>query len=996
MLAHTPTFETLAIAPVKQSDVIVVRQSGTLGNYTDDLTMKWSSGTILMSANIDAVGEMFGVATKKATVKLLGIVSGIVAKDLFQVRLGLYNSATTSYDYVSQGFFLVDTVDYDYEAGSTTVNLYDHMWTASRTMYTDVVISADLEYPATVEDFAGLMAEKLGITLMAGFDLLPNAKYEITEDLYTAISGSTLQSAIQDIAGATGTTARITDTSLIFLQYFPSTENLSSSSLKTLKIGNTYGPITSLVLGRVPQNDNVALYSSSLAAQTIESVNATTNLMTLTPHRLADGQMVQFSSTGTLPAPLLANTSYYVYTNGNLNTFALAPTYSDATQAQTALSFNGSTSNVTVPHSESLNIGNNDNYYISLWFKTTTLSDQSISEKWYDDGPSVINRYPWAIRGPVTGSGNVSFNIYDGVNNPGVGSGTNLADGKWHHIVAVRDHTGDRLHMYVDGVFKASSIDTTNGNVSSDRVTVIGARTPTSYRFNGQIDKFQVFTGLPTADDVSRLYNGRAPINGELRMGLNINEGSGTTLADSSGNGNTGTVSNGTWVDNRTLIDLTTTGTGTLTLKPLSTKEIQINNNQILDDDRASLIVPLYDKLSGIYWSEVKADTVGLGWHEVGDVIQFTQGTTTVRAFLNEVHLVLAGSIKESLLSKIPDGSANINYQTAGGILKSLQNAEIKVDKQANEIISIVSEQEVVNNQLQEDFTQIQQTVDNINFNIQNAGGNNLVINSVGYATDRAEDDAAVFYDKLYAWDYVGLDGITTADYTIATHGTVTSSDSSTSQNLGGAAGRAIRFDSSHATGKGIRLTQRVAVAVGAPLSFGVRVLNVPGNGSATITLSNTNESRQIVIASTDNYPWTELTIEDFTTTLPWLDVIIEAKAAGFELTDLRLMYGVTIQKWTQADTELMSTNIQFTEDGIRVYNPALDMETRITNSDFQTVRRSDGVILFEADNTGVRANDFTIRGSSDYYTDGKSVIKQITIPLDDPKGGIAFLKGTE
>lgn len=775
MITHDSTFEDLAIAPVKQTDVIAVRQIFNDPGYSDDLTMKWTSSNVLMSVSIDAVGEMLGSTTKKATVKLLGIVSDISVSDLFQIKLGLYDSS--AFNYVSQGFFLVDTIDYDYDLGSTTVTMYDHMWSAGKTLYIDVVTSGDLEYPATVEDVAELMASKLNATLMSGFSSLPNASFEIAADLYSTISNFTLQNVIQEIAGATGTTVRMTDTTLTFSQYSVTTENLDSTSLKTLKIGNSYGPINSLVLGRVPQNDNVALFSQPLAGLTISSVNTATNLLTSVTHRLVNGDMVQFNSTGTLPSPLVANTSYYVYTNGQVDTFAVSPTYSQA----------------------------------------------------------------------IAGTG---------------------------------------------------------------------------------------------------------------------------------------------------LIDITTAGTGTITIPASTTKEIQINNNEILDNDRAELIVPLYNALSGIYWSEVKSETVGLGWHEVGDVILFTQGSVTVRAFLNEVHLTLAGSIKETLVSKIPEATA-INYQTAGGILKTIYNAEIKVDKQANQITSIVSEQQIVNDQVQADFTEIRQDVDSIDINIQNSGGNNLLLNSVGYAIDRVEDASLVVYDKLYKWDYVGINTTTEVAYDVATHGTVVSHDSSSSQNLGGVSGRSIRFDANYGSSKGIELTQRVNVAVGSPLSFATRVFSPGSLGTAKITLSNTNEYEEIIInASAHN--WTEFKVENFTTSLPWLDVIIEVKAQAMEFTDLNLMYGVTIQKWTQADTELMSNNVQFTIDGIRVYDPNSDLETRITNTDFQTVRRSDGVVLFEADNTGVRANDFTIRGSSDYYTEGASVIKQITIPYDDPKGGIAFLKGTE
>ena len=431
MIAYTPTFETLAYSPIKQTDVIVVRQTQDPYGYYDDTTAQWTSSDLLMEVKIDAIGQILGAATKKATVKLLGIVDGVKAKELFQVRLGLYDGA--AFDYISEGFFLVDTIEYDYDSGFTVITMYDHMWTAGKSNYSDTVASNLIEYPITVEDFATKIANLLGIELMSGFSSLPNASYEIQQDLYTSISGATLQTAIQDIAGATGTTARISDTTLVFSQYDITDESLDSANLKTLKIGDTYGPITSVVLGRVPQNDNIAIFAANPQSNIVENINTTTNILTITDHGMIDGNMVRFQSTTSLPAPLQVDTHYYVHTS-DTDTFSLAPTYLDA----------------------------------------------------------------------IAGSN---------------------------------------------------------------------------------------------------------------------------------------------------LIDFTSTGSGTISIVPFVTKEIQINNNEILDDDRQTLLPPLYNTLSGIKWTDVKADTTGFGWHEVGDVVTFVQGSTEALAFISEIHIVLSGSIKENIIS---------------------------------------------------------------------------------------------------------------------------------------------------------------------------------------------------------------------------------------------------------------------------------------------------------------------------------------------------------
>lgn len=768
MIVHDSTFEDLAKAPVKQVDVVVARQFLDTYGYLDD-GLTWTSSDLLMEVKIDIVGQVLGTVTKKATVRLLGIVDGFEVKNLFQVRLGLYDndSSVPGFNYISEGFFLVDTIDYDYEAGSTTITMYDHMWTATKTPYTTALPENAVTYPITIEAFAEQVAAVLDINLMAGFDQLPNFDYEIAQDLYSLINGATVATAIRDIAGATGTTARITDTTLVFAPYEPLSENLTSSELKTLKIGDTYGPVTSVVLGRVPQNDNIAIVSTAPSANLVSGVDTGTNLITLTGHAMLDGNMIQITSTGTLPAPLVEGQEYYVFTNDEEDTFALAPTYNDGV------------------------------------------------------------------------------------------AGTNL-------------------------------------------------------------------------------------------------------------------------------IDLTTTGTGDITIPTLPVREIQINNNEILDDDRQDLIAPLYNVLSGLDWTDVKADTVGLGWHEGGDVISFTQGSETFKAWLSEIHLVLAGSIKEQLVSIVPE-VASINYAAAGGIISSIYNTEIKVDKQNQEIVSVVSRQDTLEGVVNENFTQINQDVDDVLITIQRAGGGNILYNSVGFAKETFRDADDIAYDKLLYWTY-------NDPYDIDDNGRATSYSSSESQSAGGISGQVVEM-----SGIDMSISQRVTIGAGVPLCFALRVKNIIGTGTATITLENDLDSWEIEIDDAQTYDWVEFKQENFQTSQPWLDVTIQIDNADkFAFTDLRLMYGSTTQGWVQANGEILSANVQFTTEGVRVFDSLHDTETRMTFNEFSTRRKSDNAILFEADDLGVITNNLSVKGRTSYIRDDETIIKQITVGSSNPKSGLAFIKVVE
>jgi hypothetical protein len=676
MIYHDNTFTTLATAPVKSTKVEVALQlQDPYGYYDGDVL--WHANTpsgTLMSVAIDAVGSFLGTVTKKATVKLLGIVDEAVAGDIFQVRLGVYNNdpSVTGFNNISVGFFVVDEIAFDYEAGSTTVTMFDWMWTASQTPY-----STGFNYPTTVESLAGQVTAALGVSLMVGFSDLPNADYEILEDLYVNISNATLQTVIQEIAASTGTTARFTDTTLVFSKFEVNEENLDSTTLKRLRIGDPYGPVTSVVLGRVPQNDNIVLSNNTPNSNIITSINDTTNLFTITSHSMSDGTLVQIRSDGTLPSPLTADTNYFVFTGEETNTFALTATYADAI------------------------------------------------------------------------------------------AGTNI-------------------------------------------------------------------------------------------------------------------------------VDLTDDGSGTITLSQLVTQEVQINNIEILDDDREDLLPELYEALLGISWHESESETVGLGWHEVGDVIQYTQGSTTYKSFLSEVHVVLAGSIRENLVSVIPN-IETINYQTAGGILKTIYNTEIQVDKQNNDITSIVSQQVSYQDETLENFTEVYQAIDGVTTQIQSAGGGNFIINSVGRAVEPT--------GAITAWATSGV-------------GTATSYSSAGSLAADGISGFAFGLE-----GASIQIQQRIQVATVSIYSMGFRVNKLLGDGAARVYLVNDVTSFYIDIETGSSYNWEELKVENISPGQNFWDVIVVVTdpTTLIEITDLRVLLGKTLSPWVQSHDEILNTQVALTTEGIRV-----------------------------------------------------------------------------
>ena len=132
-------------------------------------------------------------------------------------------------------------------------------------------------------------------------------------------------------------------------------------------------------------------------------------------------------------------------------------------------------------------------------------------------------------------------------------------DGEWHHWMVYNDvETIVDSKLYVDGTLIDINETRTSGTVSNlqdqTQPLTIGSyrnnSTNASHHFEGSIREFAVFSGDKTSN-ASIFYNGGIPYDlsdeADLQGYWQMNEGSGTTVADLSGEGNDGTIDGATW-----------------------------------------------------------------------------------------------------------------------------------------------------------------------------------------------------------------------------------------------------------------------------------------------------------------------------------------------------------------------------------------------------------------------------------------------------------------
>jgi len=117
-----------------------------------------------------------------------------------------------------------------------------------------------------------------------------------------------------------------------------------------------------------------------------------------------------------------------------------------------------------------------------------------------------------------------------------------IPEKQWTHIACTLDLADNKV-CYVNGVQVGSETnDISNPGALTSTVGFIGTRSIGGRQLNGKIDELKVYNGAMNSTEIQALYEAEKPQ--ELVMELKMDEGSGTTAADTTGNGNDGTLTN--------------------------------------------------------------------------------------------------------------------------------------------------------------------------------------------------------------------------------------------------------------------------------------------------------------------------------------------------------------------------------------------------------------------------------------------------------------------
>lgn len=237
MYAVTNEFKAAMKANVKEVDSYI-----ELADFT-----KITGADNLISTKIDVENHLGQVVMRLLTVKLLGDFSNLKDQSI-KLYVGV---KTTDFEYIDYGHFLVREANQEKASGTTTLKAYDNM------IFTHKAYEANqFTYPMTIYQLASRICQRTGIEL--GGTSWPNSTLTIATDRHVGLDYQ-YRDVLQDIACVSGTIVMIANDKLTFKSPTASLETITEDNLIAFSIGDKYGPVNAVVIGRSPQEDNVML-----------------------------------------------------------------------------------------------------------------------------------------------------------------------------------------------------------------------------------------------------------------------------------------------------------------------------------------------------------------------------------------------------------------------------------------------------------------------------------------------------------------------------------------------------------------------------------------------------------------------------------------------------------------------------------------------------------------------------------------------------------------
>lgn len=236
----------------------------------------------------------------------------------------------------------------------------------------------------------------------------------------------------------------------------------------------------------------------------------------------------------------VGTTAYDTSGNGNNGTWHGTGNHWGIGKHGKSGNFDGSSDYVDISTFTDLDTIGTGDFSIESWFKLPSadaIYDYFINLAGATDGPSS------QILLTFTSNGLIEFRTRANATNSSTTTTSAFADNRWHHVAGIRDTSGTRQLIYVDGLLvKNDTVTARNVQlVSPPLAYTIGRYTSGApYYYQGQIDEVKIYNYARTPAQIAYDYNKGAPIGW-----WKLDECQGSVANDSSGVGNSGAITIG-------------------------------------------------------------------------------------------------------------------------------------------------------------------------------------------------------------------------------------------------------------------------------------------------------------------------------------------------------------------------------------------------------------------------------------------------------------------
>jgi uncharacterized repeat protein (TIGR01451 family) len=174
-----------------------------------------------------------------------------------------------------------------------------------------------------------------------------------------------------------------------------------------------------------------------------------------------------------------------------------------------AQSFDGANTGLTVPSHPAFDWGLNDSFSVEFWMQTDPAGSCSGSNQVIVGRDDPATSLHWWV-GCQKDTGRARFYLFDTSDNyASVIGTTDLTDGNWHHVVAVREGgSGQTMRLYVDGLEQDSQPTSfTAGFEAATEINIGWLDLSSGFHFEGIIDEVALYDRALSPGEVEGHYN---------------------------------------------------------------------------------------------------------------------------------------------------------------------------------------------------------------------------------------------------------------------------------------------------------------------------------------------------------------------------------------------------------------------------------------------------------------------------------------------------------